>query len=81
MFLVYIGAQSTGIYYQRFVYGWMDLLSKAGGLIKGLDKTFMIVCLVLGQAAVNSKLVDMILGSMMDGQCCYKATLKKIEKI
>ena len=36
LFVIMLGVDPTGIYNQRFVYGYLDLLSNAGGLLGGL---------------------------------------------
>ena len=59
-FIIYFGVKETGLFYQRFVYGYMDLLSKAGGLLAGLYRGFIIVAFLLCQISVNSQLVRMI---------------------
>jgi len=66
MFLVYMGAQPIGLYYQRFVYGFMDLLSKAGGLLNGLHKGLLILSIVLCKITADTKLVSMILKPYME---------------
>ena len=49
-----IGVKETGMVYQRFVYGYLDLLAKAGGLLGGVYRGALILCLVLCQISVNS---------------------------
>ena len=59
--MFYIGVQSNGLFYQRFVYGFLDLISKAGGFLGGLNRIILPIVSIICSVSANSKLIHLIL--------------------
>lgn len=60
LLITYVGLQTRGRRHQRFVLGWMKMLSEVGGLFVGLNKVFMIAVLVVCHIKFNTKLISII---------------------
>jgi len=65
LFVIYIGIEQVGTYYQRYVFGFMDLVAKAGGLVNSLNKWFTLLCAIFCTVTAKSKMIKMILGSQI----------------
>ena len=66
LLVTYIGIQSQCIRYQRFVYGYLQMLSKVGGLFVGLHKVFVVIVMVVCHVKFNSKLIAIINSKIVD---------------
>jgi hypothetical protein len=54
LFVTYFGVQKTGVLYMRAIYNLMDLASKAGGLISGINKFFVVLVSIFCSIKVKS---------------------------
>jgi hypothetical protein len=73
MLLLYIGAQKQGIFYQRMVYGWLDLFSKIGGLEGLLLKFLKVIAGILTAVPINGMLIKVIVSRFMNQADDYKS--------
>ena len=61
LMVAYIGLGEHGIRYQRFVSGWMNLLSDVGGLMLSLNNIMIVLVSVLCTIKQNSKLIILLI--------------------
>ena len=57
LLVAYMGLNSTGQRYQRFVYGYLNFISDIGALIMSLYKGFLFLVTVLCSVKYKSKLI------------------------
>ena len=60
LLIVYLGLNKTGVNYQRYMYGYMQMFSKVGGMAVALHKVFIIIVLVVCHHKFKSKLIGII---------------------
>ena len=61
LLVVYFGVQKDGKFYQRFVYGYMNLMAAAGGFLNGLNNGLKLFVFVLLYVKINTRLVSIIM--------------------
>lgn len=60
LFAVYIGVHQNGVFYQRLVYNWLDLIAIIGGFLIGFNIMFYKIISVFCYVSFNAKLVKII---------------------
>ena len=61
LFLVYLGVAENGKFYNRSVFGCLDLLSNAGGFLKSIGAIIQIIVVIACTVKVKAKLISIIL--------------------